>query len=83
MSEPTLTAIPGILLRTILRLVARIILVLAGALLLGGIALAIVCLLLGTWRTPRSRKWQLISDIILLTTELVKERRRVSKSESV
>lgn len=83
MTQPTLASIPGILLRTVLRLIARILFVLAGALLLGGLALSLFCLLLATWRTPRARKWQLVTDIVLLATEIAKERRRVTKSDSL
>jgi len=83
MNQPTLASIPGILLRTLFRLLARALFVVAGILLVGGFALSLICLLLATWRTPRSRKTQLITDIILLATELYKDSRRVSKSESV
>ena len=83
MNQPTLTSIPGILFRTTVRLVARLILILAGALMLAGAALALVSLLLATWRTPRSRRISLAIDIALLATELAKERRRVTKTDSL
>lgn len=82
MSQPTLIDIPGILLRTTLRLIARIIFMLAGLLLLGGIALTLLCLFLATWRSPRTKKWELAANIVLLATELVKDRRHVSKTDS-
>lgn len=82
MNQPTLATIPGILFRTTLRLVARIILIGAAAFLLIGGMLTLLSLLVGTWRTPRGRRVQLAADIVLLTTELVKERRRVTQTDS-
>lgn len=82
MSQPTLIHVPGILFRTILRLVARIVLVAASVLLLMGAALALGSLLIATWRTPRSRRTQLATDIVLLAVELIKDRRRVTHTES-
>lgn len=52
-TEPTLAAIPGILVRTVLRLVARVFLLTGGMLVLLSIVLV-------TWRsarTPRQQKW--------------------------
>ena len=82
MTQPTFAHIPGIIFRTTMRLIARIILLLAILPLLVGAAFALVSLLLATWRTPRSRRTQLAVDIILLATELAKERWRVTHSDS-
>lgn len=82
MNQPTLASVPGILLRTSLRLVGRIIFIGAAAFLLIGGALTLLSLLVATWHTPRSRRVQLASDIILLTTELIKDRRRVTQTDS-
>lgn len=78
MNQPTFANIPGILFRTSLRLVGRIIFTLAAVVLTVGAGLALLSLLVSTWRTPRSRRMQLAADIILLVTELAKDRRRVS-----
>ena len=79
---PTLASVPGILLRTSLRLVARVLFCVAAVVLLLGAGLAFSSLLLSTWRTPRTRRVQLAVDIVLLTTELIKERRRVTQTDS-
>lgn len=81
MSQPTLAHIPGILLRTALRSISRIILVLASGVLLFGIALALLSLLIATWRTPRDRRTTLVIDTALLATELVKDWRHRSDSD--
>lgn len=82
MSQPTLAAIPGILLRTTLRLLARLVFLLASLFLLIGAGLALGSLLLATWRTPRNRRVQLAADIVLLTAELAKDRWRVTHTDS-
>jgi hypothetical protein len=76
MSQPTLLSIPGILFRTTMRLIARIVMFLAGIVLLIGAMLALSSLLLATWRTPRTRRTQLIVDAVLLATQIVKEFRQ-------
>ena len=80
MSQPTLAHIPGILFRTTMRLIARLLFLLAILPLVVGFAFALVSLLLATWRTPRSRRTELVIDIALLATELAKDRWRVSQS---
>jgi len=76
-NQPTLANVPGIFLRTILRLISRVILIAAGVFFLVGIALAFGSLLLATWRTPRSRRAALTADIVLLATEFAKDHWRV------
>lgn len=82
MTQPTLATIPGILLRTVLRMIGRIIFVGAAAFLIIGTALTLLSLLVATWHTPRSRRVQLASNILLLTVELIKDRRRVTQTDS-
>lgn len=76
MSQPTLASIPGILARTLLRAVARILTLAAGIFLLVGLALAFASLMVATWRTPRRPRTQLLVDIAVAGTELYKLRRR-------
>lgn len=80
MNQPTLANIPDILTRTILRLAARIILALAAVVLLIGTALALLSLLIATWRTPRGHRTQLAVDIALAVTALAKSRKSTPKS---
>ena len=82
MTQPTLAHVPGILFRTTMRLIARLVFLLAILPLIVGVAMTLASLLLATWRTPRSRRVQLAVDIVLLATELAKERWRVSHTES-
>lgn len=76
MTQPTLIHIPGIIFRTIMRLIARILLFMAGIVLLLGATLALGSLLLATWRTPRTPRTQLVADIVLLGTRIYKEFRK-------
>jgi len=72
MNEPTIATIPGILLRSVLRLVSRIIFVAAACFLLLGIGFSLLSLVLATWRSPRSHRIQLIADLAGTVTALVK-----------
>lgn len=83
MTQPTLAHIPGILFRTVCRTVARILFVAAAAVLTLGFALALVSLLVASWRTTRSRRGQLAAEAVLLAIELAKERWRLSHSDSL
>lgn len=64
MSEPNVTAIPGILLRTVARTIARTVFVLAAVLFIGGIALTFLALILCTWRTARPTRVQAGTDLL-------------------
>lgn len=72
--QPTFAHIPGILFRTTMRLIGRLIFLLAILPLIVGVTMALASLLIATWRTPRSRRVQLAVDIVLLGTELAKDR---------
>lgn len=72
MSEPTLASIPGILLRSFLRLVARVILAAAACFLLLGVGFSFLSLIIATWRTPRSHRVQLMADLAGTVTALIK-----------
>lgn len=71
-SPPTLAAVPGILLRTVLRLFARVIFFLAGFFLFAGLALVYVSILVATWRSPRGPRVQAVVDFIIAAIALVK-----------
>lgn len=71
--QPTLAAIPGILLRTSLRMVARIILLVAGVALLCTLALGFASLFVATWRSPRTPKIQALTALVLSVWEVYRE----------
>lgn len=73
--EPTVAAIPGILLRTALRFVGRVLFAVAGVLLLCGFSVAFASLFVATWRTPRTHRTQLLASLLVAATQLVKEYR--------
>lgn len=70
--QPTLAHVPGILLRTILRTIARIILVLAGAVLLLGLGLAFLSLFLATFRSTRGPKSHALVNLMVAAVEAVR-----------
>lgn len=72
-SEPTLASIPGILFRTLTRLVARGVFFIAAITLTITVALIACSLLLATWRSPRTPKTQAIADVLIAVTQAYRE----------
>lgn len=73
--QPTLVHVPGILFRAVARTIARLVFVLAGAVLLLGLGLAFVSLFLATFRTARTHRMQVAADLAVTVYELVKSYR--------
>jgi hypothetical protein len=74
--EPTLGHIPGILARTGLRFVARIVLGLAAVLLLGGGALLLISATLATFRSARGNRGDAAARLIDAVIRVMREFRR-------
>lgn len=64
--QPTLIDIPGILIRTVLRTIARGLLLAGGLLLLGSIFFM-------TWPSARTRRTQAVTDLLLAVQQLYRE----------
>lgn len=56
--EPTLASVPGILVRTIMRTLARVVLLLAGVMFLVTVALLNVSLILATFSSSRGSRFR-------------------------
>lgn len=76
MGEPTVTAIPGILLRTIARTIARILFLLAGIMLIIGLGLTWLSFTLCTWRTARPKRTQATVELLTAFTGFAKTFKR-------
>lgn len=75
MNQPTLADVPGILTRTILRLVARVFLGVAGAIFLLSVALGVFSLLLVSFRSARTTRTQAIAQLIEAVIAIFRESR--------
>lgn len=79
-TEPTLASIPRILFRTVMRLVARGVFMLAAAALLIGLTLIACSVLLNTWRSPRTPRAQALIGLALAAQKAYETFRRENQS---
>ena len=78
--EPTLYDVPRILFRAALRLVARVVFVLAGATFFATVVLLWCSFTLATWRITPGRKSQAFVDFFAAGLTLVKEIKPLGKT---
>ena len=72
-TEQSLASVPGIILRSLLRTLARILFVLTALAAILTASLAILSILLATWRSPRTPRTQAIVNVAVSLAQLYRE----------